>query len=368
MKKILFTIISSFLISINANKALARSGLEIYPFVATQMAKRLFLNNETYSEGGEIDIGDIISSNPYLENNISSYDIEKFKSELNTYANNGKIRYKLTKDNCIFYYPTGKVLSKTKIKNMTPISSVLYYPDGNIMEVKNFTNNGADVYAKAFYQNGALQAEIMVKDYKLAGTIKSYYENGNIQTSINHTNGKRDGIARFYYENGNIQIEEKYKYGVLNGNHKEYYENGNLKAEVYYVDDVLNGPTKLYYENGNLQQEGVYKNGLLYGMVRLYYKNGNLQEETMYKEGQRHGFYKIYYENRKLKNDGTFKNDKIHGINHYYYENGQIALKSTYSEGILLSLTAFDENGNELTSQLDITRVLLHFVSLENVI
>ena len=164
---------------------------------------------------------------------------------------------------------------------------------------------------------------------------------------------------------------------VLTLQHKDLLEDGTMKFEAYedgilqeestYKDGYLDGPFKSYYPNGNLMEEGMYKNGVPHGLIRTYYENGQIANESNVINGQFSGLVKSYYPSGKLKHKSFSKNHQPDGEDIFYYENGQIAIKGIYSEGVPLSFTAFDKNGNELTSKKEITRLLLYFVSLEKV-
>lgn len=148
---------------------------------------------------------------------------------------------------------------------------------------------------------------------------------------------------------------------------KTYYSDGKIRTEGYTRNGIPDGEFKSYYPNGNIMEEGYYKNGLPHGLIRTYYENGQIANESNVVNGQFSGLVKSYYPSGKLKHKSFSNNHQPDGEDIFYYENGQIAIKGTYSNGVPLSLIAFDENGNELTSKQDIARILMHFVSLENI-
>ena len=295
-------------------------------------------------DNGYIDVGNLIEKDPYIQENTAFYGIEEQNEALKEIAPNGKIRYKLSEKYFTIYYPTGEVLTRVRLKDgILDNVYTTYYRSGNIKEIREFSNDGKDLLLKLFYTNGKISNEVRFKNYKLNGIEKDFYESGNLRAIGSYLDGKPHGTAKIYYEDGILQEESTYK------------------------DGYLDGPFKSYYPNGNLMEEGMYKNGVPHGLIRTYYENGQIANESNVINGQFSGLVKSYYPSGQLKHKSFSKNHQPDGEDIFYYENGQIAIKGIYSEGVPLSFTAFDKNGNELTSKKEITRLLLYFVSLEKV-
>lgn len=111
---------------------------------------------------------------------------------------------------------------------------ILYYDNGQVMERRNFDENGS-----------------------MTGVFKSYFENGHLKSEGQYDNGAMEGKWKFFFTNGNIKEIILYKNNVQNGPFTEYHQNGKISAQGTYVNEIVSGLLKIYDEKGNLttQQE-----------------------------------------------------------------------------------------------------------------
>lgn len=96
----------------------------------------------------------------------------------------------------------------------------------------NTTKNGDLENIKAFYENGNLKFEEILKDRK--GKYKGYYPNGQLEEEGEVFQGEEAGLWKYYNEEGKLLSEGRYKEGKKIGKWKLYNFDGSLlKIENY---------------------------------------------------------------------------------------------------------------------------------------
>ena len=104
-----------------------------------------------------------------------------------------------------------------------------YYNDG-ALKSEIITLNKADGVLKCYFENGALQAEASLKEFKLHGMSVVYYRNGNIHCRLQYLNDKQDGLAQGYYRNGKRAIEILFNKGEATTG--VYYKKNGFKQHM----------------------------------------------------------------------------------------------------------------------------------------
>jgi len=187
-----------------------------------------------------------------------------------------------------FYYGKTKKLSSIReMRNGKKYGlEQQFYDNGQVkMERFNDTINVQHKWRKTYYENGALEQDLEMKE--------NYY------------------LDKVYYDNEQLLYLDTVDYdqGII-GVHKSYYSNGNPKEEKNYKQGVLSGKFKCFYENGTLSMEGNYFTDHKDGLIKVYYENGKLKRSTNYNFGKKDGLEKIYNENGVLTYEIEYKNDK----------------------------------------------------------
>ena len=101
---------------------------------------------------------------------------------------------------------------------------------------------------KYFYANGALMLEENYKKGNFHGKQFIYYPNGNVTEIRIYKDGLLDGICRKFSDKGILIEKVSYKLGKLNGL-AEYFElNGNIKETGAYKDGIRVGKWQYYIE------------------------------------------------------------------------------------------------------------------------
>ncbi|MBS1763064.1 MAG: hypothetical protein JSR00_09335 [Bacteroidetes bacterium] len=92
---------------------------------------------------------------------------------------------------------------------------------------------------------------------KKNGEYKIYYPNGNIKYLINYTNGELNGKQIKFFENGKYQSIAYYKNNNIDSVEKWYYPSGILKKELFRLDFKKFG-TQYYYDTGGFLMESEF--------------------------------------------------------------------------------------------------------------
>ncbi|WP_442787405.1 hypothetical protein [Flavobacterium suncheonense] len=174
---------------------------------------------------------------------------------------------------------------------------------------------------------------ITIKDFdqdKNSYEVKSYYKSGKLKFEGEYTNKyskQENGLFVYYYESGNKEYQETYIEGLKSGKSSSWYENGTKKTEGEYTIIKVNGTKSSEFtiinhwdENGN--QKVI--NG--YGILTETDKTESAVGEI--KKGVKHGLWEAKSTNSKRKNP--------------------IIYSETYNNGVLLSGTSFNEDGQPI--------------------
>ena len=116
---------------------------------------------------------------------------------------------------------------------------------------------------------------------QLYGEFKEFYKDGTLAQIGTFKNGDLESIKAFY-ENGSLKFEEILK--DRKGKYREYYPNGQLEEEGEVFQGEEAGLWKYYNEEGKLLSEGRYKEGKKIGKWKLYNLDGSLLKIENYKE------------------------------------------------------------------------------------
>jgi TonB family protein len=105
-----------------------------------------------------------------------------------------------------------------------------------------------------------------------------------------------------------------------------------------------------YYLNGVLQMTGIYKNNRFKkknGLFIYYSDNGKVSSYINYQNNIKNGLYKDFNKDGVLQTEGFYKKGKNEGLWKWYYTNGQACSEEIYRDGVLISYTFYNENGEK---------------------
>ncbi len=115
----------------------------------------------------------------------------------------------------------------------------------------------------------------ITNDLKLKSIGKKYYSNGILKSEIVILN-KIDGIVRCYFEDGTVQAEGSVKEFKLHGTSVVYYKNGNIHCRLQYLNHRQDGLAQGYYRNGKRAIEILFDKGN--ATVGVYYKKNGFKK------------------------------------------------------------------------------------------
>lgn len=286
----------------------------------------------------------------------------------------------------IFYSEAGNPIEEfTNVNNLRQGEGFFYYESGELYRQVTFVDNleqgkGFE-YAKdgriitfLNYEKGYIRSIEKVNRLNKRGQRKGfwveYWPNGNLKEEGNWTNDVRNGLFKFYKKNGELDKIEVYRGGeivedaeqaVVLDIRKEYYEDGKLKLIGSYKEGTKQGVFREYGKDGSIINSYLYENntktgegiidpeGKYQGNWKRFYPTGELRAEGQYIDGKKEGEWKFYYQNGKFEQRGNYKNDKPHGPWKWWYEDGSVWREEGYRKGREEGLmTEYDCEGNEI--------------------
>lgn len=184
------------------------------------------------------------------------------------YYRNGKLRYVGEfKDGkpvgkFYFYYETGQPRNYVIHKPNGVTYATTFHTNGNIMAFGKYVNQKRDsvwtYYAFREERVVADESYILGKKY---GDHKVYYPTGQVAEVKHFENDLENGPWIQYYENGNKKMEATYVNSILEGKAYFYYLDGTKRIDGRYKKDVKHGLWTFYFENGNVDKQVQYENG-----------------------------------------------------------------------------------------------------------
>ena len=93
------------------------------------------------------------------------------------------------------------------------------YPNGQLMEYREFRNNMKNGKQIAYWDNGNKRFEYIAKNDVSEGELKEWDFNGKLFHLAHYKNGQEEGVQKLWYENGKIRanyiILHGRRYGLL---------------------------------------------------------------------------------------------------------------------------------------------------------
>ena len=155
-----------------------------------------------------------------------------------------------------------------------------------LMNQDYYKNDQLDGMSVAYSQyNETPLSEINWAGGKKDGFYKMYYDNGKLQEVTNYTQNVKDGASRWYAKTGKLIAVYNYNKGNFDGPQVTYYDNDTLESQSSYRNNKLDGDYKEYYRNGKLKVAGKYVLGLKEGTWTEYDEVGKAVGVIRYKGG-----------------------------------------------------------------------------------
>lgn len=240
---------------------------------------------------------------------------------------------------------------------------------GSVTSKVNYVNDKMEGPIDAFYDNGKVYGEAVMKNGLFNGKQLKLHENGKTMILGQFKDGKSVGKWQEFYYDGSIAAQYSYNSaGELDGDYIEFELNGDTATKTPYKNGSLTGMKidyaannkplwKRLYKNGKLKKyfnldsngviinkgkknyllhdiygykyiEGTVKGSGFHGEYKTYWKNGAIHTKRNYKKGVAIGKHEEFYESGEVDFIEYFKDDLRHGRYESYYING-----NKYAEG-----------------------------------
>ena len=117
-------------------------------------------------------------------------------------------------------YKNGDTLAiKQMIKGLQDGISKKWYPNNQLMEIREYQNGQKNGKQIAYFQNGIKKFEFIAKNDIYEGELKEWNIGGDLIHLATYKNGQEDGTQKMWYDNGKIRanyvIKNGKRYGLL---------------------------------------------------------------------------------------------------------------------------------------------------------
>lgn len=205
----------------------------------------------------------------------------------------------------------------------------VYYYNGNINEIYNYSNDGKILSYEDYSVGGMLERKYEYTDtpgyytcnfyigekpfcktpYResdINGEEYYYGENGEVAGVINYIDGN---LLSYSYLGADKKMVPAIDISSGTGAIKMFYANGQKSAELNYVNGYLDGPVIYYYTNGQVRKKRFYEKQMKVGKSEEFNQDGKLLYQANYnKKGNLDGAYKQFDKNGKLFYNVTLDN------------------------------------------------------------
>ncbi len=118
-----------------------------------------------------------------------------------------------------------------------------------------------------------------------------------------------------YFENGAIQRRIEMKNGKKNGKMTDYFPDGKLMGERMFADDKQVGRTVIYFPSGKVKEVQYYNNGLQQGGDTLWYEDRKLEFVTNFDQNSKNGYLRKWGTDSRLIFEARYKHDTLVEVN-----------------------------------------------------
>ena len=103
-----------------------------------------------------------------------------------------------------------------------------------------------------------------------------FFKNGKINSIGNFSKNKKNGKWKYFYSNGKLHQKGRYIDDKQSGIWNYYFDTGEFMGKGELINDKQNGLWKWFHKNGKLYTERFYINGKLMEIKSCYDKKGNV--------------------------------------------------------------------------------------------
>lgn len=190
---------------------------------------------------------------------------------------------------------------------------------------------------RRWFDDGALYAEIALKNGLEHGPAKLYTPDGTLITSSQYDDGRLDG-AHVVGTYRTMRFEEKFTRGVRTGKREIWEDHTQLALEHYDRRGRLDGDYTLWRKKTIRRVEGKFEHGKRVGAWVWHDRDGSIEREGSYVGGKKDGDW-IEYAEGKVVFTGHYTDGKPDGEFTYFDRNGNELGKFTITGGTGTMLT-----------------------------
>lgn len=140
-------------------------------------------------------------------------------------------------------------------------AEMTYYPDGKLLSLKSFANEGRDWTTIKFFQSGDTSSIAHYHNWKYSGEATIFYPNGKKNFQQNYdTSGQSDGIYRLWNMEGQLKETGLFVHGKKQGTFKTFFDDGNTETIAHYKDGKKDGQWIFFNEKGDTLRKEYYSN------------------------------------------------------------------------------------------------------------
>jgi hypothetical protein len=119
-------------------------------------------------------------------------------------------------------------------------------------------------------------------------------------------------------------------------------------------------PNAVFHNKIEVRDELVYnKNSstLFTGILVEWFSNGEKMSEANYVNGREEGLFTTWHNNGQKAYEHTRINGQLEGVMKGWHSNGMLAHETSYVNGEAGSEKSWDENGNEIDDEIEISEI-----------
>lgn len=149
-----------------------------------------------------------------------------------------------------------KIYSLKSSKEITILNDVVYFNKQRYSGILYELNPNKDTVSSEGFING-----------QLTGICKKWYPNKQLMELRNYTNGRKNGKQVAYWQNGNKRFEFTAKNDASEGELREWTFDNKLSHLAHFKNGQEEGSQQLWYDNGKIRANYVIRNGKRYGLL-----------------------------------------------------------------------------------------------------
>lgn len=136
-----------------------------------------------------------------------------------------------------------------------------YYPSGALAGIGKYVDEKKDSVWKIYDQYQRLEEKDQYVKGKKNGKSIMFYPDGNVLQSKTWRNDIENGKWRQFYPNGDIKLEETYVNGKIEGPATFYNPGGKVTISGNYHNDVKDGKWIYFNDSGHPIDSVIFSNG-----------------------------------------------------------------------------------------------------------